>query len=280
MYTTRIWKLLSDIFMKGIRLASTIVKTLVKDRIQYPGRLLVDTFGIIARCGVLLILYSFVFKLNNGTINGTTFLFSAWSIFFYFAFSVLRLRDLPLTIMEDVQTGNVEVLFSKPISYLSYRMWWRVGYGLYSFFVITILGSIVLAFFIGLPPTMYASIFIPTLVLTIILGSILTLFMYATVGLLAFWVEDITPIFWMVDKAVMILGGSYLPVALFPPFMYKLSLYSPFGASQFITHTVSQTWQTNWYKLIGIQFIWIIFFVVVVYFMFERAKKKISVNGG
>jgi ABC-type uncharacterized transport system permease subunit len=71
-----------------------------------------------------------------------------------------------------------------------------------------------------------------------------------------------------------------LPVALFPPFMYKLSLYSPFGASQFITHTVSQTWQTNWYKLIGIQFIWIIFFVVVVYFMFERAKKKISVNGG
>lgn len=266
--------------MKEIRLAGQIVKTLVKDRIQYPGRLLVDTFGIIARCGVLLILYSFVFKLNNGTINGTTFLFAAWSIFFYFAFSVSRLRDIPLKIMQDVQTGNVEVLFSKPISYLSYRMWWAVGSGLYSFVLITILGFAALAFIIGIPPTMAAPIFIPTLILVIIMGSILTLFLYSVVGLLAFWMEDITPIFWMVDKAVMILGGSYLPIALFPPFMYKLALYSPFGASQFITHTVYENWQTNWYQLIGIQLFWIVFFVLVVYFMFERAKKKVSVNGG
>jgi len=280
MYITPISKQSSETSMKEIRLAGQIVKTLTKDRIQYPGRLLVDTFGIIARCGVLLILYSFVFKLNSGIINGTTFLFAAWSIFFYFAFSVSRLRDIPLKIMQDVQTGNVEVLFSKPISYLSYRMWWSVGSGLYSFVVISILGFFVLAFTIGLPPTMTTSIFVPTLILAILFGSILTLFLYSVVGLMAFWIEDITPIFWMVDKAVMILGGSYLPVALFPPLMFKLALYSPFGASQFITHTVYETWQTNWYQLIGIQLIWIILLVAIVYFMFERAKKKVSVNGG
>jgi ABC-2 type transport system permease protein len=241
---------------------------------------MVDTFAIVARCGILLILYSFVFKLNNGNINGTTFIFAAWSIFFYFSFSVFRLRDIPMSIMQDVQSGNVEVLLSKPISYLSYRMWWSVGYGLYSFVAIATAGSLVLALLIGLAPTMHTSIFIPTFIMTIIFGSILTLSMYGTVGLLAFWIEDITPIFWIVDKSVMILGGSYLPVALFPSFMYKLSLYSPFGATQFITHTVSKTWQTNWYQLIGIQLLWIIFFTAIMYFMFEKAKKKISVNGG
>lgn len=280
MYTTLIWKQSSETSMKEIRLAGQIIKTLVKDRIQYPGRLLVDTFGIVARCGVLLLLYSFVFKLNNGTINGTTFLFAAWSIFFYFAFSVSRLRDIPLKIMQDVQTGNVEVLFSKPISYLSYRMWWSVGSGLYSFVVITILGTTLLGFLIGFPSTMTTGIFIPTLILVIFFGSILTLFLYSVVGLLAFWIEDITPIFWMVDKAVMILGGSYLPVALFPAFMYKIALYSPFGASQFITHTVSETWPTTWYQLVGIQLIWIVFLGAIVYFMFEKARKKVSVNGG
>ena len=84
----------------------------------------------------------------------------------------------------------------------------------------------------------------------------------------------------MVDKTVMILGGSYLPIALFPAFMYKLALYSPFGASQFVTHTVHKTWQTTWYQLIGIQIFWIILSGIIVYFMFEKAKKKVSVNGG
>ena len=88
----------SDIFMKEIhkqiRLAIKILKTLVKDSFQYPHRLVIDTFTVIARCGILLLLYWYVFKLNNGVINGTTFIFSAWSIFFYFSFSTLRLQEI------------------------------------------------------------------------------------------------------------------------------------------------------------------------------------------
>lgn len=266
--------------MKEIRLAIKIVKTLVKDRIQYPGRLFVDTMGILARCGILLLLYAFVFKLNHGVINGTTFLFSAWSIFFYFAFSLLRLRDISRSIMQDVQTGNVEVLFSKPISYLWYRMWWQIGSGIYSFVVITLIASGALYFWIGIPSTMQRAIFLPTLLGTFFCGAILSLIVYSIVGLLAFWIEDINPVFWIVDKAVMILGGSYLSVSLFPPLMYKIALYSPFGASQFVTHTVFTSWRSNWYQLIGIQLIWIAVLGLLLAFMFERAKQNVSVNGG
>lgn len=279
-----IWKQLLDIFMeklyKKIRLPIKILKTLIKDSIYYPYRLIVDTVIMIARCGALLILYGYVFQLNNGVINNTTFIVVAWSMFFYFAFSVLHIRGISRMIMQDVQTGNIEILFSKPISYLSYRMWWQIGSSLYSFLAITTLTTIVLIFIIGIPATMTINIFIPTLFLVILFGIILSLLLYAIVGLLAFWIEDINPVFWIVDKAVMILGGSYLPVALFPVFMKKLALYSPFGASQFVTHTVYETWQTNWYQLIGIQLFWIILLGLIVYFMFESAKKKISVNGG
>ncbi len=266
--------------MKEIRLATKILKTLIKDRIQYPGRLVVDTVGVIARCGILLILYWHVFQLNDGVINNTTFLFAAWSIFFYFSFSVFRLRDISREIMRDIQTGNVEVLFSKPISYLSYRIWWQIGSGLYSFAVITLLAVAALFFIIGFPSTMMIGLFIPTFILAFICGIFLSLFLYTVVGLLSFWIEDINPVFWIVDKAIMILGGSYLPVALFPAFMFKIALWSPFGASQFITHTVYETWQTNWYQLVGIQLFWVVLLGLVVYFMFEKAKQKVSVNGG
>ena len=247
---------------------------------QYPGRLIADTFALVARCEVLLILYWYVFKLNGGTVNGTTYIIVAWSMFFYFAFSTLRLRDISKAIAQDVQSGNVEVLFNKPVSYLGYRIWWQIGSGLYPFVVASILGSIALALIVGIPQTMTLAVFLPTLFLVFIGASVLSLVLYSIVGLLAFWIEEINPVFWMVDKAVMILGGSYLPVALFPPFMYKLAIYSPFGASQFVTHTVYEKWQFEWPLLIGIQAFWILLLTLVVYVMFKKAKKKVSVNGG
>jgi len=266
--------------LKKFRLPGKIIKTLIKDHVQYPSRLVVDTLAIISRCVVLIFLYWSVFKLNNGTINGTTFIFVAWSMFFYFTFSVLHLRDISRLMMQDIQTGNIEVLLSKPVSYLSYRMWWQIGSGLYSFLVIIILGTIVLGLTVGFPATMGTSIFIPTLILTVVCGIILSLYLYAIIGLLAFWIEDILPVFWIVDKTVMILGGSYLPIALFPPLMKKIALYTPFGASQFITHTVYETWQINWYQLVGIQLFWIVLLGAFVYFLFKKAKQKVSVNGG
>lgn len=266
--------------MKEIRLANTIIRTLIKDRVHYPGRLIADTLSIIARCGVLLILYWYVFKLDGGTINGTSYQIVAWSMFFYFAFSSLRLRSISVSIMHDVRSGVIELLFSKPISYLLYRDWWQIGSGLYSFLVATVVGSIALIAIVGLPSTMTTAMFIPTLILVLLGSAILSLILYSIVGLLAFWIEDITPVFWIIDKTVMILGGSYLPVALFPPLMYQIALYSPFGASQFITHTIYASWQSGWYTFIGLQVFWIATLGLVMVLLFKRARERTFVNGG
>ncbi len=266
--------------MKKLRLASKIIKILFKDRVYYPGRLIADTAITSVRCGILLLLYSYVFHLKGGTIHETTFLISAWSMFFYFLFGTLYLRHISRMIIQDVQSGNVEILLNKPISYLFYRMWWQVGSGFYSFFILILFGVMVLGLLVGFPSSMMTWIFFPTFLLVIIFGCILSLFLYTIIGLFAFWIEDANPIFWIVDKSVMILGGSYLPITLFPDLMYKVAFYSPFGATQFITHTVLESWQKNWYQFFGIQLFWILIFGGIVYFMFERAKKKISVNGG
>lgn len=246
----------------------------------YPSRLIVDTLRMLARCGILLALYWYVFQLNGGVVNGLTYPIAAWSMFFYFAFSVLVLRHISQAIMEDIKNGNIEILFSKPVSYLSYRMAFQIGRGLYSFLVITTLGVITLGSIIGFPETMLSPMFLITMPIVLILGSILSLVLYSIIGLLAFWIEDIDPVFWMVDKAVMILGGSYLPVALFPDFIYKIALYSPFGATQFITHTVYKTWSTEWFLKFGIQTFWILVLGLIMYILFTQAKQKVSVNGG
>jgi ABC-2 type transport system permease protein len=266
--------------MSELRLAQKTISVLVKDQLHYPNRLVLDTFIMIARYGVLIILYWYVFRLRGGSIDNTTFAPVAWSMFMYFALMTLRLRDVSRLIMEDVRSGKIETLFSKPISYLNYRIWWQVGTGAYSFLVMTGLGAIVLALAVGIPSTMTAAAFIPTLLITFIGCCLLSLAIYLTVGLLAFWIEDINPVFWIIDKAVMILGGSYLPIAFFPPLMYKIAVYSPFGASQFVTHTVLESWRVDWPSMIGIQLAWIIVLGAAVWVIFTQARKKISVNGG
>jgi ABC-2 type transport system permease protein len=182
--------------------------------------------------------------------------------------------------MQDVQSGSVEILLTKPVSYLAYRMWWQIGLGFYSFVVMSVVGVAVLALLFGFPSTMANFVFFPSLFLTFVASALLSLFLYSIIGLLAFWLEDVNPVFWIVDKFVMILGGSYLPVALFPPLMYKFAVYSPFGASQFITHVVYDSWKNNWLFLVGIQLFWIILLGLVLHFVFQKAKQKVSVNGG
>lgn len=253
---------------------------MIKDRVQYPARLIVDTVGIGARCGVLLVLYWYVFRFQGGNIQGVSFQIAAWSMFLYFSFMTLRLRELARAIMQDIKTGTIEVLLAKPIQYLTYRMWWQLGAGLYPFFVATCLGTVALLLTVGIPENMKSWFFVGTFIVTLFLAGVLLLLIYSVVGLFAFWIEDVKPLFWIVDKAVMILGGSYLPVALFPKIMYKLAIWSPFGASQFITSTVYDTWKTDYIKLISIQVFWTIIIGVLVIYMFNQAHKKVSVNGG
>lgn len=266
--------------MKKMRFARKILTTLLRDKTHYRGRLFVDTVSLVARCGILLLLYYYVFSQKGGEINNTAYIFVAWSMLLYFIFMTFGLRNIARSIMQDVRSGTVEILLNRPISYLWYKMWWQIGSGLYSFLVSFVLGATVLFLIVGLPHTLLTTMFFLTFSLTSVGTIFLTLLVYIAVGLLSFWIEEVNPIYWIVDKAVMILGGSYLPIALFPPIMYTLALYSPFGASQFITHTVYESWQYDWPLLVSIQFGWIIAMALIVYLMFSRARAKVSINGG
>ena len=92
--------------------------------------------------------------------------------------------------------------------------------------------------------------------------------------------EDIKPLHAIIDKSIMILGGSYLPIALFPPLLYKVSIWSPFGASQFITHIVYNNWEDNFLKMISLQIFWIVLLGLLLYLIYKRAEKALTVNGG
>lgn len=252
----------------------------MRDRVYHPNRLIADTIILVTRCGLLLVLYAYVFGLRGGVISGVAYDVAAWNIFFYFMFSMLDLREIAHLIMQDVRSGNVETLLSKPLSYVWYRVWWQIGSGLYSFLVTSVFGILALALAVGIPDTMRVPTFVPTFLLAFVGSMMLSLTLYGIVGLLAFWMEEINPVFWIVDKTVMVFGGAYLPVALFPYFMYQFAAFSPFGAARLVSHTAYVSWASDWHWLISVQYSWVMILTGILWWMFSRAKEKISINGG
>ena len=265
--------------MKKFRFSTRIIKIFMKNQIQNKTYVILDAINMISRCLIVFLLYGYVFSINGGNINGAEYISSLWSMFIYFCIMTFNIRKIYKNIMDEIRSGNVEMFINRPINYLFINFCKSIGQGLFSFIVISVIGSILMTIFVGVP-TVNIEIFIPTLIISFILGTILSLILYSVIGVLAFFIEDVRPIYWIVDKFVMILGGSYLPVSMFPKFMKIMAYISPFGAINFATSTVLNSWNNEYITRISIQVIWLIVFGVVLKHLYNKALKKSMVNGG
>ncbi len=265
--------------MKKIRYAFTIIKIFMKNQMQDNTNLLLDILNMVSRCLIVFLLYSYIFKLNNGTINGVDYKTTIWSMFIYFCIMILNIRRIDKTIMHDVKSGNVEMFMNKPISYLLFSFMKTIGDGLFSFLFISLIGVVTMIICIGIP-TLNLQIFIPTFIITLFLGQILGLLIYGIIGLCAFFIQDNQPIHLIVDKFVMILGGSYLPIALFPNWLKTIAYISPFGAVNFASSTVYESWNTEFLIRILIQLLWIFILTILIAYIYKKSKQKAMINGG
>lgn len=265
--------------MRKIKFPLTVIKIFMKNQMQNKTYILLDIFNMISRCLIVFLLYGYVFKISGGSINGVDYTTTLWSMFIYFCIMILNIRKIYKLIMDDVKSGNVEMFLNKPINYVVLSFYKIIGQGFYSFTVITVLGSIAMFLFVGIP-RVNPLIFIPSIILTLILGSILGLIMYSIIGLLSFFMQDVRPIHWITDKFVMVLGGSYLPVALFPPVMKFMAFISPFGAINFATSTVYESWNSEFIIRILLQMGWILIFGLLLVYIYKKAREKAMINGG
>ena len=265
--------------MKKIKFGLNVIKIIMKNQIQDRTNLLLDIFNMFSRCFIIFLLYAYVFKLNGGLINGVDYPTTMWSMFIYFCIMILNIRRIDNLIMQDVKSGNIELFMNKPTSYLSLSFLKVIGQGIFSFIFISLLGTAIMILFVGIP-NIDLKIFIPTFILSLVLGQILGLMIYGIIGLMAFFMQDNRPLHWIVDKFVMILGGSYLPISMFPPLLKWIAFISPFGAVNFATSTVYASWNNEYLIRLGLQVIWIIIFGLILNFVYKKSKKKAMINGG
>ena len=105
--------------------------------------------------------------------------------------------------------------------------------------------------------------------------------MYVLIGLTAFWLSDISPLFWIWQKLLFVLGGLMLPLSLYPAWLHEAAHYTPFpwllgGPAGFM---VSVDLATVTPLAAGLVF-WMVAVLLVATATYRRAIRSVHVNGG
>ena len=101
------------------------------------------------------------------------------------------------------------------------------------------------------------------------------------IGLLAFWLEDVSPVFWVVQKLLFVFGGLMLPIELYPRAMQVAAAWTPFpsmlaGPGSFVLRQSG----AGWLALAVRQVVWGGATALAVWWAFRRARATLTINGG
>jgi ABC-2 type transport system permease protein len=191
---------------------------------------------------------------------------------------LLSAPPIHLEIQEAIRRGDVVYRLGHPASYVVAEL--ATGLGVLAMRA-PLLGvtAFLCAFaFTGwIPPLTSLLIVVPFGVA----ASALITALYLGIGLLSFWLQDVTPVYWVWQKLLFVLGGLMLPLELYPAFIQRVAVFTPFpsllaGPASFVagSHAVTPGALARglaiWSVVTGVTLTWI----------FRRAVSKVTINGG
>lgn len=254
--------------------------TSLRNALAARGILVANAVTMAFRLGFTVAIYLAAYRAAGGNIRGMSLAASVWSMGVYFVILSFGVRRLASDISEDVKTGAIEVRTGRPLAYLPLVAGLRLGRGV-PVFVLTLLIVSVIAFVAtGIPPLSIGAWEAAGAFLLLLGGFLVALCVFALVGLAAFWIVESDPVFWIVDKLAMILGGSYVPVALFPDWLKAVADWSPFGGMYAAARVFSPEFQAILPRLLVVQACWVALCAGALAFLWGRASRRLSIHGG
>lgn len=139
---------------------------------------------------------------------------------------VLSLPPIHAVIEAEVRHGDVAIRLGQPYSYLLFHYSAFVGLGLLRFAVTLAVGGALIWVLVGPPPQALSGA--PALLALLASTQALHFCYGASIGLAAFWVEDVSGLFFLFDRLKWLLGGFLLPIELYPAAIRPLVDALPF----------------------------------------------------
>jgi ABC-2 type transport system permease protein len=190
---------------------------------------------------------------------------------------VLSAPPIHLEIQEAIRRGDIACQLGRPVRYLAASL--AEGLGILAVRS-PLLGAtaFVCAFaFTGQAPPVSVWVWVVPFGL---IGAALMTAMHLLIGLLAFWLEEVTPVYWVWQKLMFVLGGLMLPIDLYPDFMQRASALTPFPSMLAGPASFLLPGSIGAGALAGQLALWCAVSGVTLWWLFRRATATLTINGG
>tara|TARA_Y100000310_G_C20655928_1_gene801956 strand:+ start:959 stop:1753 length:795 start_codon:yes stop_codon:yes gene_type:complete len=248
-----------------------------KVALQYRFDFVVGLFRIPLTLIIFYFLWKAVFAFNGtDVINGYTFETMVGYYVLSMVVGMFTWMDIDNWLRWDVKSGEVVSEFMRPLNFVFQYLF--IQWGMSSLSVlISLVPTLVIGYlFVGLMFFGWVNFlfFIVSLVLAMAIVFLVTMF----VGLLAFWLTDISGIIKVKNMFIAFLSGTLIPLSFFPEVVQKVFAFLPFQYMKYIPINIYLGIYTVNEILfhLGVMVLWVIGLYVLVHYQSKLALKKMS----
>jgi ABC-2 type transport system permease protein len=264
---------------QGMARYGFVLWTSARQQWVYQAELAARAIQMILFMGVFMALWSTAFAVSGqAQLKGYTLAQMVW----YLAMTetvALSTSRIFQEISEAVKAGDLAYTLARPLSYPFFQVANSLGNSVPRFLLNLLTAAVVVGLGIrqgaGNLPGLVA--FLGMAALALLLDGLIAVL----IGLLAFWLEEVTPIFWIYQKLLFTIGGLFLPLEMFPAWLQRVTRWLPF---QFITYAPARAFVGFEPGLVlraaAGQMAYIVILAALVALIWQRAQRRLVVHGG
>ncbi len=257
-----------------------IFKSEVMTNLQFIFDIALSFIGYFIMIYIFLNLWEYMYSDPSELINGYTMGQMIWYVIVTeILWMSLGGRKLCNKICNDVRGGNIAYNINKPYSYVGYCLSSHLGAITIKSVMSIVVGMVLGIIFLGRFPTLNI-LSILCILLTGVLATVISILLIVCIGLLSFFIEDASPIYWVYSKLILVLGTIF-PIEYFPVVVQPLLKYSPiyvvsYGPAKLF---VDFSWG-NFLSILVAQILYVVGSYLLCSLIYKKGVKKLNVNGG
>lgn len=266
--------------MHAIRKYSQVTKITMANSLVYFWNFLSKNLFFIFIMFIYLMLWRAIYEQKGAAlIGGLSLNAMIWYLIFTELVTLSR-TDLYLQVNDDVKNGNIAYLLTKPVNYVFYCFSYFLGEIGIKLLTNALIGIAIGLIYAGVLKN-FSLINLPFIILSLLVGCTINFFVYLSLALTSFWLEDNTAFFWIYSKLIFTLGGMLVPVDLFPKWLQSLSRCLPFVYVTYIPAKLAVDFSfNNFCNQFLIQLLYLAAFFALSMILYRKGAQRLNVNGG
>lgn len=262
-----------------LRKCWAVLSITVAARFAYLSELLVRTVFLV----LVLYIFTQLWRATNASstegVQGLTG-FSIAQLIWYLAFTeAMVMSASPLDIDREVRSGDIAYRLARPLPYPLYHLSAMLGERLLRFGLNLLVVGVVALLVVG--PVNITPLALLAALSTAVVALFADRMIAFVIGLLSFWVEDVSGLYLLYSRAVMLLGGTLIPLEAYPSWLATIAGALPFQYLMYYpARLLVRADLQSWLHVLGVQALVIAVTLVPLLVIYRLGLRRVNAQGG